>query len=156
MHEWHLPGGEARLRLRYLLFGWPAMPVAVAVLVARFVRMSSMSCSAVVGGPSVLVGSTTAVLFAPVTLGEGAYSKSCWGSGPSWDMSSHGRLGTRTSSGVAGSGGGAAGAGSTLAEARLNSSSNLTTVFARLLISASSPGLGSADECWLWACWMAA
>lgn len=56
--EWHAKreisgvrcgaGMRLTLRFRYLLFGCPAEAVPPAVLVARLVRISSMSCSAVV------------------------------------------------------------------------------------------------------------
>jgi len=94
-------GMKLTLRFRYLLFGCPAEAVPPAVLVARLVRISSMSCSAVDCTFSVVV----VLYYTRVSLKSegwrwritsGLLSEgSCT---PSPDVSSHGRFGGRESS----------------------------------------------------------
>ena len=94
-------GTEPTLRFLYLLFGCPAVADPPAVLVARLVRISSMSCSAVDCAFSAVV----ALHYTRVSLECGSR---CWPTSgllsegscpPSPDTSSHGRFGARASSG---------------------------------------------------------
>src|ERR1700730_7689202 len=115
------------LLLRYLLLGWPADTLPPAVLVARLLRIISMSCSSVDCFLSGNMESTASVSVVSTALRT------------VWDISSHGRFGARWSS--------------TAAEAsdlrsisemqfRLYSSRRRTTSVARCAMSASSAGGG--------------
>lgn len=83
LHEWHLPGGVARDRLRYLFLVLASLePLAWATVDARLDLMISMSCSAIFCGS-----------WADETSAASLASEEP--SGASWVISSQGRLGGR-------------------------------------------------------------
>jgi hypothetical protein len=130
---------ELTLRLRYLDFGWPGPPFWPAV-VARFVRISAISASAVACAYPPEIGDDQVSAQAPrsPTGTKSLHTSASVPAAPSADMSSQGRLGGRCSSGGGTAGAGPLASSPSDSDRRLSSSQRRMTMLARWPISAIS------------------